>query len=172
MFSQQNKTEDRLRHASGPVRFLFRYINKGSQKKNQIHQHLKFLCCIKSWKLEIFTLILLVGAPNSKRLGNTELITVGYMITMPGVYGMLSNLLVFFKLMLNFGDGSKNTLCHSYWLSPYNQASLTIFDKGRTLLWEGEGEREKKRYFHSRLPQWSLNIEKLNLNQLRQVYYI
>ena len=29
-------------------------------------------------------------------------------------------------------------MCHSYQLSLYNQTNLTIFDKGKTLPWEGE----------------------------------
>ena len=33
-------------------------------------------------------------------------------------------------------------LCHSCQLSPSNQASLTIFDKGETLSWEGEGRQK------------------------------
>ena len=38
---------------------------------------------------------------------------------------------------------SYNTLCQAYQISPSNQASPTIFDKGKTHPWEGEGERDR-----------------------------
>ena len=38
---------------------------------------------------------------------------------------------------------------HGYRLSPSNQGSPTIFDKGKTLPWEGEGERESDKYIVS-----------------------
>ena len=54
----------------------------------------------------------------------------------------------------------ETALCHSYRLSPYNQENLTIFDKGKTLPWEGEKELffDKKKKENSQIIQPSLQF--------------
>ena len=37
----------------------------------------------------------------------------------------------------------EQNLCHSYLLSPSDQVSHTVFDNGKTISWEGGGERER-----------------------------
>ena len=82
------------------------------------------------------------------------------------IFAHTSNKILMKVVVNNLSTGiQRSFLCHPLWLSPYNQVNPTIFDTGKTLPWEEEGERKKyvlyliKNMLHLQEREWERERE-------------